>query len=89
MQSSLIRILPACLTEPLPAGWEKSPAGYVIEVMPEVEAAEAVILSLKATEADLLLLDGDKSGVDAFALTEAVLAALPNDRAKKAAEASS
>lgn len=78
MQSSLIRILPACLTDPLPAGWEKAPAGYVIEVMPEVEAPEAVIISLQATEADLLLLDGDKPGIDAFTLTEAVLVALPN-----------
>ncbi len=78
MQSSLIRILPACLTEPLPDGWEKAPTGYVIEPMPEVEAPEAVIISLRATEADLLLLDGDKPGIDAFTLTEAVLAALPN-----------
>jgi pilus assembly protein CpaE len=77
MQSSLIRILPACLTDPLPAGWEQAPAGYLIEVMPEVEAAEAVVLSLQATEADLLLLDGDLPGLDAFSLTEAVLAALP------------
>jgi pilus assembly protein CpaE len=77
MQSSLIRILPACLTDPLPAGWEQAPAGYLIEVMPEVEAAEAVVLSLQATEADLLLLDADLPGLDAFSLTEAVLAALP------------
>ncbi|HEY0076392.1 MAG TPA: response regulator [Abditibacteriaceae bacterium] len=77
MQSSLIRILPACLTDPLPAGWEQAPAGYLIEVMPEVEAAEAVVLSLQATEADLLLLDGDLPGLDAFSLTEAVLTALP------------
>lgn len=78
MQSSLIRILPACLTEPLPAGWEKAPSGYVIEAMPEVDVPEAVILSLQATEADLLLLDGDRPEMDAFSLTEAVLAALPN-----------
>ena len=77
MQSSLIRILPACLTDPLPVGWEQAPPGYVIEVMPEVEAPEAVVLSLQATEADLLLLDGDLPGLDAFGLTEAVLAALP------------
>ncbi len=78
MQSSLIRILPACLTDPLPAGWEQPSSGYVIEVMPEIGPPEAVILSLQATEADLLLLDGDKPGLDAFALTEAVLTALPN-----------
>ena len=77
MQSSLIRILPACLTGSLPAGWEQAPSGYLIEVMPEVEAPEAVILSLQATEADLLLLDGDFPGLDAFSLTEAVLEALP------------
>lgn len=77
MQSSLIRILPACLTDPLPAGWEQAPAGYLIEVMPEVEAAEAIVLSLQATEADLLLLDADLPGLDAFSLTEAVLATLP------------
>jgi pilus assembly protein CpaE len=77
MQSSLIRILPACLTDPLPSGWEQVPPGYIIEVMPEVEAPEAVVISLQATEADLLLLDGDFPGLDAFSLTETVIAALP------------
>jgi pilus assembly protein CpaE len=77
MQSSLIRILPACLTDPLPVGWDQAPPGYVIEVMPSVDQPEAVILSLQTTEPDLLLLDGDFPGLDAFNLTEAVLAAMP------------
>ncbi len=77
MQSSLIRILPACLTDSLPATWDQSPPGFVLEVMPEVEQAEAVILSLQTTEPDLLLLDGDFPDLDAFTLTEAALMARP------------
>ena len=77
MQSSLIRILPACLTDPLPATWDQSPPSFVLEVMPEVEQPEAVVLSLQTTEPDLLLLDGDHPGLDAFALTEAALIARP------------
>lgn len=77
MQSSLIRILPACLTDPLPATWDQSPPGFVLEVMPEVEQPEAVVLSLQTTEPDLLLLDGDFPDLDAFTLTEAALMARP------------
>ncbi len=77
MQSSLIRILPACLTDPLPKSWDQSPPGFVLEVMPEVEQPEAVVLSLQTTEPDLLLLDGDFPGLDAFTLTEAALLARP------------
>ena len=77
MDSSLIRILPACLTETLPEGWAESPAGFVLEVMPGVEQPEAVVISLQTTEPDLLLLDGDFPGFDPFTLPEAALAAQP------------
>jgi pilus assembly protein CpaE len=77
MQSSLIRILPACLTDPLPANWDESPPGFLLEVMPEVDQPEAIVLALQTTEPDLLLLDGDYPGIDAFSLTESVLQARP------------
>ena len=43
---SLLRILPACLTEPLPPGWDLPAPGYLTEVMPAVERPEVVTLSL-------------------------------------------
>lgn len=64
-QKSLLRILPACLTEPLPRGWDESPENYVIEVMPAVERPEVVALSIKTTEPDILLLDADFPDFDA------------------------
>lgn len=73
MESSLIRILPACLTEPLPTGWDESNAEFVIEVMPEVDQAEAVLLALPTTEPDILLLDADFPGVDVFEIASQAL----------------
>lgn len=58
-QSALLRVLPACLTEPLPEGWDALPEGYVTEVMPTVERPEVVAISVRTTESDILLLDGD------------------------------
>jgi len=75
MESSLIRILPACLTEALPAGWDASTAEYVIEVMPEVDQPAAVVLALATTEPDILLLDADFTGADVFAIAGQALAA--------------
>lgn len=75
MESSLIRILPACLTEPLPAGWDKTPKEFVIEVMPEVEEAAGVVMALATTEPDILLLDADAPGADVFALAGKALEA--------------
>ena len=42
METQLIRILPACLTEPLPEGWSSLSSDYYIEVMPDVDQAEAM-----------------------------------------------
>jgi pilus assembly protein CpaE len=64
-QKSLLRILPACLTEPLPRGWDEAPENYIIEVMPAVERPEVVALSVKTTEPDILLLDADFPDFDA------------------------
>lgn len=77
MESQLLRILPACLSEPLPRGWDESNAEYVIEVMPEVEHPEAVVMALQTTEPDILLLDADaqSENVDIFAVAQAALAA--------------
>ncbi len=73
MESSLIRILPACLTQPLPAGWDSSNAEFVIEVMPEVEQPHAVVLALPTTEPDILLLDADFPGADVFEIAAQAL----------------
>lgn len=78
MESSLIRILPACLTEPLPAGWDISNPEFVIEVMPEVEHAEAILLALPTTEPDILLLDADTPHADIFAIAARALEVRPN-----------
>jgi pilus assembly protein CpaE len=68
-QKSLLRILPACLTEPLPRGWDESPENYIIEVMPAVERPEVVALSVKTTEPDILLLDADFPDFDFAQIT--------------------
>ena len=73
MESSLIRILPACLAEPLPPGWDASNADFVIEVMPEVDQAAAILLALPTTEPDILLLDADYPGIDAFEIAAQAL----------------
>ena len=51
---SLIRVLPACLKDPLPRGWDKAMEGYLIETMPVVDHPAAVPLSLQTTEPDVL-----------------------------------
>ncbi|HEX9997817.1 MAG TPA: response regulator [Abditibacterium sp.] len=73
MESSLIRILPACLAEPLPEGWDASNSDFVIEVMPEVDQAAAILLALPMTEPDILLLDADYPGIDAFEIAAQAL----------------
>jgi pilus assembly protein CpaE len=77
-ESSLIRVLPACLTEPLPAGWDNLPAEYAIEVMPGLERPEVIALALQTTEPDILLLDADFPDVDAFETVRAALAQKPD-----------
>ena len=77
MESKLIRILPACLTGPLPQGWDVAPAEYKIEVMPDVERPEVVSIAVNTTDSDILLLDGDFPDYDPFALTQETLAARP------------
>ena len=77
MESQLIRILPACLTEALPAGWDKSSPEYLVEVMPEVDQVAAIVLALPTTEPDILLLDADFEGADMFEVASAALKARP------------
>ena len=77
MESQLIRILPACLTEPLPKGWDASSSEYLIEVMPSVDQPAAIVLALPTTEPDILLLDADFAGADMFAVAAAALEARP------------
>ena len=77
METSLLRVLPACLTEPLPVGWEEAPQGYIIEIMPEVERPEVAALSVQMTEPDVLLLDADFPGIDAFAVAAQVIEVRP------------
>ncbi len=77
MESSLIRILPACLTAPLPTGWDASNAEFIIEVMPEVEQPQAVVLAIPTTEPDILLLDADIPGVDVFEIAAQALEVRP------------
>lgn len=75
MESSLIRILPACLTAPLPVGWDQSSPEYVIEVMPAVDEPAGVVISLATTEPDILLLDADYEGADLFEIATQALEA--------------
>ena len=77
MESQLIRILPACLTQPLPAGWDASSPEYLVEVMPSVDQPAAIVLALPTTEPDILLLDADFEGSDMFEVAKAALAARP------------
>lgn len=77
MESSLIRILPACLSEPLPQGWDTLPAEYAVEVMPPVERPEVVTLALRTTEPDILILDADFPDVDMFDIARQALEARP------------
>lgn len=78
MESSLIRVLPACLSEPLPGGWEKLPLEYQLEVMPEVERPEVVALALRGTEPDVLLLDMDFPEADIFKVVREALEEQPS-----------
>ena len=77
MESQLIRILPACLTESLPKGWDASSPEYLIEVMPSVDQPAAIVLALPTTEPDILLIDADFTGADMFAVAAAALEARP------------
>jgi pilus assembly protein CpaE len=74
METLLIRILPACLSEPLPLGWTDLGEGYVVEVMPDVDHPEAVPISIQTTEPDILLVDADSPDADPFALAQSALA---------------
>ncbi len=78
MESQLIRILPACLTEPMPRGWDASSPEYLIEVMPSVDAPAAIVMALPTTEPDILLLDADFEEADMFAVARAALEARPD-----------
>ena len=78
MESQLIRILPACLTEAMPRGWDASSPEYLIEVMPEVEVPAAIVLALPTTEPDILLLDADFTGADMFEVARMALEAKPD-----------
>ena len=74
METLLIRILPACLGEPLPPGWMDLGAEYLVELMPEVDHPEAVPISIQTTEPDILLVDADRPDTDPFALAQSALA---------------
>ena len=76
-ESSLIRVLPACLKDPLPRGWDRKLEGYIIETMPTVDHPAAVPLSLTTTEPDILLVDGDFPDLDLATLTRAAHEARP------------
>lgn len=78
MESSLIRVLPACLSEPLPPGWDHLPEEYAIETMPGVERPEVVPISIQTTEPDVLLLDADFPDVDVFDIVRQSLEVRPN-----------
>ena len=73
-QKSLLRILPACLTDALPEGWDEATENYLIEVMPAVERPEVVAISILTTEPDVLLLDADFPDYDAAAIAREALA---------------
>jgi pilus assembly protein CpaE len=79
MESQLIRILPACLTEPLPRGWDASNAEYIFEVMPDVDDPEGIVYALPTTEPDILLFDADADpDGDVFAAVQQALALREN-----------
>jgi len=83
MESSLIRVLPACLTEALPRGWDSSDEEFIFETMPAVDDLHAVVLALETTEPDILLLDADAvqgpddDGYDVFEVAARALEARP------------
>ena len=77
MESQLIRILPACLTQALPKGWDKSSPEYLVEVMPSVDQPAGIVLALPTTEPDILLIDADFEGADMFEVAKLALAARP------------
>jgi len=75
---SLIRVLPACLKDPLPRGWDKAMEGYLIETMPTVDHPAGVPLSLQTTEPDILLVDGDFPNLDLVSLAREAHKTRPN-----------
>ncbi len=77
MESQLIRILPACLTGPLPKGWDASSPEYLVEVMPSVDQSAGIVLALPTTEPDILLIDADFEGADMFEVASAALKVRP------------
>jgi pilus assembly protein CpaE len=77
METQLIRILPACLTTPLPPKWMDFGSDYFIELMPDVDHPEAIPISVQTTEPDILLLDTDQPGADPFAITQQAIEARP------------
>lgn len=77
MENALIRILPAFLTGPLPENWDADSPGFVIEVTEPVTEASALLESLASTEPDVLLIDADAPGLDAFTLTQQTLSEYP------------
>lgn len=74
---SLIRVLPACLKDPLPRGWDKSMEGYHVEVMPVVDHPAAVPLSLQTTEPDVLLVNADFPNLDLVSMAKEAHKARP------------
>lgn len=74
----LIRVLPACLKDALPQGWDKAIEGYLIETMPTVDHPAAVALSIQATEPDILFLDSDFPNLDIFSLAKEARKARPD-----------
>jgi len=83
MESSLIRVLPACLTDALPRGWDVSDEEFIFETMPAVDDLGAVVMALETTEPDILLLDADApesedgAGNDVFEIAALALEARP------------
>jgi pilus assembly protein CpaE len=75
MENALIRILPACLTDSLPEGWNAESPGTVIEVADPVQEPDAIVPALATVEPDVLLIDADYLDLDVFALTQQAIAA--------------
>jgi pilus assembly protein CpaE len=67
---SLIRVLPACLKDSLPPGWDKATEGYLIETMPTVDHPAAISLSIQTTEPDILLVDADFPGLNLISVVK-------------------
>jgi pilus assembly protein CpaE len=77
MENALISILPAFLIDPLPPGWDTANPGFVIEVADALQHSDELLPALATVEPDVLLLDADDPGIDAFALTAQALTARP------------